>query len=68
MNAELWTVEFSLEQGAFHITTLEETLRNNRELIRRRLTSLYMLVAVFDTYEQCSNYVARFLALRNGTA
>ena len=49
----LFVVEYSLSQGAFHISTIEEMLQNNVRMILQRQTSNdYLVVGVAATHEE----------------
>ena len=54
---KLWTVQYSVEQRAFHIETLAETLQLNRELAAKGFAGQYVPVAAFSTRKECSDFI-----------
>ena len=49
----LFVVEYSLSQGAFHISTIEEMLRNNvRMIVQRQTSNDYLVVGIAATHEE----------------
>jgi hypothetical protein len=49
----LFVVEYSLSQGAFHISTIKEMLQNNVGMILHRQTSNdYLVVGITETHEE----------------
>lgn len=66
----LWVVEYSGTQKAFHIETLAEALRSNREQFAAGGMVDYVPLAIVSSHEQASEMCDRMEALcgRPGTA
>lgn len=53
----MYGVEYSLIQKAFHIDTLEVLIKSNRYAIRHNIINGYMLLGLFETYEEAFGFM-----------
>lgn len=57
----MYTVEFSLSQGAWHVDRLERTLQINREnTLSRNTANDYRILALFETDEEADKFIDEF--------
>lgn len=47
----IWTCEYSLKQGAFHVDTLERVLETNRQTVAQGLEPGYVILYVAASRE-----------------
>lgn len=62
---QLWVVEYSVEQNAFNVRTVNEMVDNNRQNLARRISSDYAPIAFTSTHEKA---VALSESLRDNIA
>lgn len=48
----LWTVEWSFKQKAFHVESVETMLKNNREAFLRNQPTDFIPLNIFNTREE----------------
>lgn len=46
------SLEYSIKQHCYHVSELAEVCRLNRQTIKERGGSDYLLIGVYDTYEE----------------
>lgn len=56
---EIYVVEFSLSQKAFHIDTLDVSIKNNQTNMALRTQNDYQIIGAFNTYEQASYFISQ---------
>lgn len=56
------TLEYSCKQGYFHISDLETICKDNVSAIKMGSPTDYLLIGVFDTYEEADRECARLRA------
>jgi hypothetical protein len=47
----IYTLEYSLIQGCYHIDTLDRVIKANRDLIKREISNGYLLIGIYPSYE-----------------
>lgn len=55
----LWVVEFSISQKAFHLSTMTEMVKNNILNVMERTQSDYVAIGVFNNTEDADTYIQR---------
>lgn len=56
---EKWSVEYSVEQGCFHVDILENALQSNLESVIENHQTQYCIIGVFDSREECRTFIDR---------
>lgn len=56
----VWACEYSPEQGAFHVDTLERILELNRQTVERGEAPGYIPLAVFCSSEEAHSFAERW--------
>ena len=70
MMNKLWVVEINIEERdkespyLFHITTIEEMLEINRNMIKRDEAKAWIVVAVEDSYEKANEECEKWKKIR----
>lgn len=54
---EIYTVEYSVVQKCYHVTTLDDTLRNNIEAVERESENQFSIIGFFKDYDSASDFV-----------
>lgn len=56
----IWAVEYSQEQGSFHVDTFDRVLAMNRDTVLKGRTPGYIMLDVFDSYEAAHRFTEKF--------
>jgi hypothetical protein len=54
---EIYVAEFSMEQRAFHATTLNRLIKDNVDMIKQKLSPHFVPIGYFDTEEDCESFI-----------
>lgn len=54
---EMWCVEYSVEQGCFHVDKLSSTLLRNFINVTKGITTSYVMIATVDSAVQASEII-----------
>lgn len=58
--SELWVLEWSQPQKVFHISTLEDAMKNNIEAFWNNRRPDWVLLAVLETHEEAHKIAKEF--------
>lgn len=56
---QLYTLEYSTSQDAYHIARLGEIIKVNLDMIYRGKSNDYLLIGVFNSYEEAFEFMNR---------
>jgi hypothetical protein len=51
----IYTLEYSINQDAYHIDTIDRIIMTNRDLIQRKISNGYLLIGIYPTWELASD-------------
>lgn len=54
----IWAAEYSTEQGAYHIDTMDKVIQSNLSLVQAGKCNGFAVIGIFDTYDEASRFVA----------
>ena len=57
---DMWIVEYSSDQGCFHVQRLSETLRSNMSMVLRRTSNDFLPIALAESREEANAFAYRF--------
>lgn len=52
----MYTVEYSVEQGCFHIDKLNQILETNIRMCVDRVSNDYKIIGIFDSHEKAVEF------------
>lgn len=61
---EMYAVEWSQPQNAFHIQSVANMLQSNRMLFNRRVCVGYVPLAIFASYDEASDWCRKAMDAR----
>jgi hypothetical protein len=54
---QIQVVEYSVNQGCYHVETMDEMLKTNLRAVSEDRTCDYMPIGFFDNYDAASNFI-----------
>lgn len=58
----IWAAEYSLNEDAYHIDTLDKVIKNNLSTIGKGLRKDYLLIGIFREYEEARDFIEKHQA------
>ena len=59
LNELIYVVEYSIEQQCWNISRLDDILRINLDMVKRKVSNDYKMIYI-GTYEQCEIFIREF--------
>jgi hypothetical protein len=54
----MYTAEYSIQQKCYHIDSAAKTVERNLEAVHRGKHPGYLVIGIFDSYEEASAFIA----------